>query len=157
MADLNEIYNSELLELAAHIPHSERLAAPQATITAHSKLCGSTVSIDLNMQGDRVTGYGQTVKACLLGQAASAIVGRHIIGATSAELREAAAAMRRMLKDNGPPPAGRFAGLSVLEPVRHYKARHGSVMLVFDAVEKALDEIASRPPQRLAAAAPAKT
>jgi NifU-like protein involved in Fe-S cluster formation len=152
MADLNEIYNSELLELAAHIPHSERLAAPQATITAHSKLCGSTVSVDLNMQGDRVTGYGQTVKACLLGQAASAIVGRHIIGATSAELRETAAAMRRMLKDNGPPPAGRFAGLSVLEPVRHYKARHGSVMLVFDAVERAIDEIEAKRPAEAAGA-----
>lgn len=144
MADLNEIYNSKLLELAAAIPHSERLAAPDATITAHSKLCGSTVSIDLNMQGDRVTGYGQTVKACLLGQAASAIVGRHIIGATSAELRETAVAMRRMLKEGGPPPGGRFADLSLLEPVRHYKARHGSVMLVFDAVERAIDEIEAK-------------
>ena len=157
MADLNEIYNSKLLELAANIPHSERLAAPQATVTAHSKLCGSTVSIGLNMQGDRVTGYGQTVKACLLGQAASAIIGAHIIGATSAELREAAAAMRRMLKEGGPPPTGRFADLSLLEPVRHYKARHGSVMLVFDAVERALDEIASRAPHRPAASAAAKT
>src|SRR4249919_3095373 len=71
MADLNEIYNSKLLELAAHIPHSQRLKGPDATVTAHSKLCGSTVSIDLNVQGDEVTGYGQTVKACLLGQAAS--------------------------------------------------------------------------------------
>jgi len=141
MADLNEIYNSKLLELAAHIPHSQRLASPDATVTAHSKLCGSTVSIDLNMQADRVTGYGQTVKACLLGQAASAIMGAHIIGANAGELRETAAAMRHMLKDNGPPPTGRFADLAILEPVRHYKARHGSVMLVFDAVERAIDEI----------------
>jgi NifU-like protein involved in Fe-S cluster formation len=141
MADLNEIYNSKLLELAAHIPHSQRLANPDATITAHSKLCGSTVSIDLKMQGDRVNGYGQSVKACLLGQAASAIMGAHIIGANAGELRETAAAMRRMLKENGPPPTGRFADLAILEPVRHYKARHGSVMLVFDAVERAIDEI----------------
>ena len=67
--------------------------------------------IDLDMRGDEVTGYGQTVKACLLGQAASAIVGAHIIGANAAELRETAAAMRRMLKENGPPPKGRFAEL----------------------------------------------
>jgi NifU-like protein involved in Fe-S cluster formation len=144
MADLNEIYNSKLLELAAHIPHSLRLKGPDATVTAHSKLCGSTVSIDLNVQGDEVTGYGQTVKACLLGQAASAIVGAHIIGARATELRETAAAMRRMLKDNGSPPTGRFADLAILEPVRHYKARHGSVMLVFDAIERAIDEIEGR-------------
>jgi NifU-like protein involved in Fe-S cluster formation len=143
MADLDEIYNSKLLELAADIPCSERLAAPDATATAHSKLCGSTVTIDLKMEGDRVTGYGQTVKACLLGQAAASIVGRHVIGATAEEFHAAAAAMRRMLKENGPPPTGRFADLSALEPVRHYKARHGSVLLTFDAIETAMAEIAA--------------
>jgi NifU-like protein involved in Fe-S cluster formation len=141
MADLDEIYNTKLLELAAHMPCTERLEAPDATATAHSKLCGSTITIDLKMSGERVTGYGQTVKACLLGQAAAAIVGRHIIGATAQELREAGAAMRRMLKESGPPPAGRFADLALLEPARHYKARHGSVLLVFDAVELAIGEI----------------
>lgn len=144
MADLNEIYNSRLLELAAHVPHSARLSAPDATVSAHSKLCGSTVSIDLNMREGAVTGYGQSVKACLLGQAACAIVGEHIIGATAAELRDVAGAMRRMLKENGPPPGGRFADLELLEPVRHYKARHGSVMLVFDALERAVDQIEAK-------------
>ena len=154
MADLDEIYNTKLLELAAHIPCSERLVAPDATATAHSKLCGSTIAIDLKMSGDRVTGFGQTVKACLLGQATAAIVGSHIIGATAAEVRAAAAAMRSMLKENGDPPAGRFTDLALLEPARHYKARHGSVILVFDALEQALDEIASRASAKLAAAEP---
>jgi len=144
MADLDEIYNTKLLELAAHIPHSERLTAPEATATAHSKLCGSTVTIDLTMNKDRVTSYGQIVKACLLGQATCAIVGGNIIGATSQELREAGAAMRRMLKEEGPAPTGRFADLALLEAVRHYKARHGSVMLVFEAVERAIAEIEAR-------------
>lgn len=141
MADLDEIYNTKLLELAAHMPCTERLQAPDATATAHSKLCGSTITIDLKMSGDRVTGYGQTVKACLLGQAAASIVGGKIVGATARELRETGAAMRRMLKENGAPPTGRFADLALLEAARHYKARHGSVLLVFDAVETAIGEI----------------
>ena len=144
MADLDEIYNTKLLELAANIPCTERLDVPDATVTAHSKLCGSTVTIDVTMQGDVVTGYGQTVKACLLGQAAAAIVGSQIVGATVGEVHEAAAAMRRMLKEDGPPPTGRFAELAVLEPVRHYRARHGSVMLTFDALEKAIAEIEAK-------------
>lgn len=144
MADLNEIYNSKLLELAANIPLSARLPEPDATVTAHSKLCGSTVTIDVNMRDGVVTGYGQTVKACLLGQAACSIVGTHVIGASAAELREVATAMRRMLKEGGPPPTGRFADLAVLEPVRHYKARHGSVLLVFDALERAVGEIETK-------------
>ncbi len=98
------------------------------------------MTIDLNLQGDVVTDYGQTVKACLLGQAACSIMGANVIGATTAEVHAAAAGMRRMLKENGPPPAGRFADLAVLEPVRHYKARHGSVLLVFDALERAIAE-----------------
>ena len=141
MAELDAIYNTKLLELAAHIPLTERLSAPDATATAHSKLCGSTVSIELKMSGNTVSDYGQTVKACLLGQATAAIVGRHIIGASSREVREAAQEMRRMLKENGPAPGGRFAELALMEPVRHYKARHGSVMLTFDALETAIAEI----------------
>jgi NifU-like protein involved in Fe-S cluster formation len=152
MADLDEIYNTKLLELAAHIPCSERLKSPDATASAHSKLCGSTITIDLKMAGDRVAGFGQAVKACLLGQATAAIVGGHIIGATASEVRAAATAMRSMLKENGSPPTGRFADLKLLEPARHYKARHGSVMLVFDALEQAFDEIAARAPGKRAGA-----
>jgi NifU-like protein involved in Fe-S cluster formation len=152
MADLDEIYNTRLLELAAHIPCSERLKAPDATATAHSKLCGSTITIDLKMSGDRVAAFGQTVKACLLGQATAAIVGGHIIGATAAEVRAAGVAMRAMLKEDGDPPAGRFADLALLAPARHYKARHGSVMLVFDALDQALGEIETRASVKHAAA-----
>lgn len=141
MVELNEIYNTKLLELAADIPHSERLEAPDATVTAHSKLCGSTVTVDVKMSEGQVSDYGQTIKACLLGQSAASLVGRHIIGARPEELRKVRDEMRAMLKEDGPPPTGRFAELSVLEPVRHYKARHGSVMLVFDAVVDAVAEI----------------
>ncbi len=144
MTQLSDIYSNRILELAAAIPRTERLDAPDATATAHSKLCGSTITVDLAMRGDTVVDYGQTVKACLLGQSAASVVGREIVGTTEAEIRAVAETMRRMLKENGPPPGGRWADLAVLEPVRGYKARHASTLLVFDAVERALDEIKSR-------------
>lgn len=144
MADIDAIYNTGLFELSAVIPRTQRLKEPDASATAHSKLCGSTVSVDLRVGGGRVTDYGQTVKACLLGQAAASVMGREIVGTTEAELREVAGQMRRMLKENGPPPTGRWADLAKLEPVRGYKARHASTLLVFDAVEKALDEAKAR-------------
>ena len=142
MADLDEIYNTRILELAGAMTRGERLQHPDATATAHSKLCGSTVSVDLKMKDGRVADYGQTVKACLLGQAAASIVGREIVGSTPDELHAVASQMRAMLKDNGAPPTGRWADLAVLEPVRNYKQRITSTLLVFDAVEKALDEAA---------------
>ena len=139
MTQLSEIYNQRILELSANIARAERLADADATATAHSKLCGSTVTVDLKVgDDDRVSAYGQTVKACLLGQAAASVMGRNIVGTGAAELREVGNAMRRMLKAGGPPPTGRWADLAVLEPVKDYKARHASTLLVFDAVEQAL-------------------
>lgn len=144
MAELADIYSARILELAAAISHGERLASPDASATAHSKLCGSTVTVDLKMVNGRVAGYGQSVKACVLGQAAAAVMGSNIVGAEPDELRRAGAEMRAMLKANGPPPGGRWADLAVLEPVREVKGRHASTLLVFDAVERALDEIEAR-------------
>ena len=142
--DLDEIYNTRILELAGAMTLGERLLHPDATATTHSKLCGSTVSVDLKMKDGHISDYGQTVKACLLGQAAASIVGREIIGTTSAEFRKVAGEMRRMLKESGPPPTGRWADLAVLEPVRNYKQRITSTLLAFDAVEQALDQVAAR-------------
>lgn len=153
MTELSNIYNTRILELAAAIPRSERLAAPDATATAHSKLCGSTVTVDVVMEGDQVTAFGQKVKACLLGQAAASVMGREIVGSTATELRAVGAEMRRMLKEGGPPPTGRWADLAVLEPVRDYKARHASTLLVFDAVEQAISDIEARRGDRAAATA----
>jgi NifU-like protein involved in Fe-S cluster formation len=96
------------------------------------------------MAGGKVADYGQTVKACLLGQAAASVMAREIVGSSPDELHAIAAQMRAMLKENGPPPTGRWVDLAALEPVRNYRARHASTLLVFDAVEKALDEIAAR-------------
>lgn len=141
MADLDDIYNQRIFELAAAIPHAARLDHPQATARAHSKLCGSTVEVEIKMDGDRISDFGQTVKACLLGQASAAIVGREIVGTPANEFRAVAATMRRMLKERGPRPDGRWADLGLLEPVKDYPHRHASTLLVFDAVERALDQV----------------
>jgi NifU-like protein involved in Fe-S cluster formation len=140
MTQLSEIYNQRILELSANIAGAERLADADGTATAHSKLCGSTVTVDLKIEGDRVKAFGQTVKACLLGQAAASVMGRNIVGTSARELREVGSTMRSMLKQGGPPPTGRWADLAVLEPVKDYTARHASTLLVFDAVEAALSK-----------------
>ncbi len=141
---INDIYNKTILELAGNIPRIGRLPRPDATATAHSKLCGSTVTIDLMMEGDEVTDFAHDVKACALGQASSSIMARHVVGAKASELRSLRDSMRRMLKQNGPPPEGRFGDARFLEPVRDYKARHASTMLTFDAVVEAIDTIEAR-------------
>lgn len=153
---LNDVYNKRILELAADIPRQGRLANPHASATAHSKLCGSTVTIDLNLDGGKVSDFAHDVKACALGQASSSIMARNVVGSTPAELRQMRETVRRMLKENGAAPAeGKWRDIAVLEPVRDYKARHASTMLTFDAVVKALDEIEQRAGQGASAGAAA--
>ena len=142
---LNDVYNRRILELAADIPRIGRLPRPDATATAHSKLCGSTVTVDLTMDGDVVTDFAHDVKACALGQASSSIMARHVVGAKADELRALRDGVRRMLKENGAPPAdGKWTDIAVLEPVRDYKARHASTLLTFDAVVDAIGQIEAK-------------
>jgi NifU-like protein involved in Fe-S cluster formation len=141
---LNDVYNKRIIELAGNIPRLGRLPSPDATATAHSKLCGSTVKVDLMMDGPVVTDFAHDVKACALGQASSSIMASHVIGATASELRELRETVRKMLKENGKPPEGKWADIALLEPVRDYKARHASTMLTFDAVVDAIGQIEAR-------------
>jgi NifU-like protein involved in Fe-S cluster formation len=138
---LNDVYNRRILELAADIPRSGRLPHPGASATAHSKLCGSTVVVDLAMEGDRVTDFAHDVRACALGQASSSIMARNVVGSNASELRVVREQMYKMLKENGPAPTGKWADLAVLEPVRDYRARHASTLLTFDAVVDAIGQI----------------
>src|ERR1700675_3769257 len=118
----NEVYNRSIIELAGTIPRIGRLATPDASATAHSKLCGSTVTVDLRMEGDTVTDFAHEVKACALGQASSSIMARHVVGAKAGELRALRENVRKMLKENGaPPPNGKWVDIAVLEPVRDHK------------------------------------
>ena len=146
---LDDIYSRRILELAGNIPRLGRLAAPQGTATAHSKLCGSTVTVDVNMQDDVVADFAHEVRACALGQATSSLMASHVVGASLEELRALRDTMRAMLKDNGPAPTGKWADLQAFEPVRNFKARHASTLLTFDAVVEAAENALAKSAQNV--------
>ena len=141
---VNDLYNKAILSLAGNIERSGRLADPDASVFLDSPLCGSRITVDVKMQDGKVSDYAAEVKACALGQAASAIMAKHVIGQTAAQLREVRDSMLALLKNHAAPPEGEWRELEVLQPVADYKARHGSVMLPFEAVLKAVEEIAAK-------------
>jgi NifU-like protein involved in Fe-S cluster formation len=141
---ISDVYNAKILGYAGNIPRIGRLDRPDASATAHSKLCGSTVTVDIRMDKGIVVDFAHDVKACALGQAASSIMASHVVGSSTAELRQVREEMRAMLKENAGPPTGRFEELKFLEPVRDYKARHASTMLTFDAVVDAIGQVEAR-------------
>jgi SUF system NifU family Fe-S assembly protein len=149
---MDDIYNSKILEFAGNISHAGILPDADASARAHSKLCGSRVTVYLKMDGDTVSDFSHEVKACALGQASSSVMARQVIGATSDEIRAARTAMLAMLKDGGEGPEGRFADMRYLQPVKDYKARHASTMLTFDAVVDAIGQIEAARDAAVAAA-----
>lgn len=136
--DLIKLYSARILALAADMPHTTRLTAPDATVKRRSPLCGSTVTVDVVMKDGRIAEFAQDVKACALGQAAAAVVGRAVIGCTRAQIETALAELQAMLKSDGPTPAAPFDGLEVLRPARDYKNRHASILLSLEATAEAM-------------------
>jgi NifU-like protein involved in Fe-S cluster formation len=137
---MDELYHPRILELAADIPHVGRLNAPDGASTKVSRVCGSVVTVELELKDGVVSHIAVHPKACALGQASTGVLAMHAIGATPKEIRDARDALHAMLKGEGPPPTGRFWELRHLEGVRHYPARHASTMLAFDAAVEALDQ-----------------
>lgn len=140
---LSDLYNDKILEFAANIPRLGRLDHPDGTATHRSRLCGSQVTVDIKMDGGQVSDFAHEVKACALGQASSAVMASHVIGATVDELAEVERQMTAMLKEGGPPPTGRWADLQYLEPVREHKSRHASTLLTFSATLEAAQKAAA--------------
>lgn len=141
-SDLVKLYSGRILELAADIPHHGRLPGPDGTARKRSPLCGSTVTVDLTMTGDRIASYGQDVKACALGQASASVTGRVLIGCTREQVAQARTELEAMLKRGGPVPHAPFDGLEVLLPARDYANRHASILLALDATLDAMDQAA---------------
>lgn len=135
---LDDLYSAKILKAAAHMPHAGRLAAPQGSSEKTAKLCGSRITVDVALEDGRVSDFAQEVKACALGQAAAAVLGEHVIGATEAEIVAARDGLYAMLKTGAPPPEGRFSDLAMLEPVKDYAPRHASTLLAFEAAVEAV-------------------
>ena len=141
---IDDLYSAKLLKLAANMPHAGRLPAPDASSEKVSKLCGSRVTVDVVVEGDRVADFAQDVKACALGQASASVLGEHVMGASLAEIEMARDQFRAMLKQGADAPVGRFADLSMLAPVKDYPARHASTLLAFEAAAEAVRRAVER-------------
>ncbi|MBB5221804.1 NifU-like protein involved in Fe-S cluster formation [Amaricoccus macauensis] len=139
--DMIRLYSQRILALAADIPLSGRLAHPQVSAKRRSPLCGSTVTVDLMLGDDgRIADFRQDVKACALGQASAAVLGRHVVGASRSEIEATRNALEAMLKSGGPVPGAPFDDLEVLEPAKDFRNRHASILLAWDATLAAFDE-----------------
>ena len=146
---MSELYHNRILELAAGIPHVGNLADAEGSSLKVSRVCGSTVQVDIQLDetGEVIKEIAVDPKACALGQAATAILAENAVGAPIVEIIAARDALKAMLKEGGPPPEGRFWELRHLEAVADYPPRHTSTMLAFEAAVAAIESaLAARTP-----------
>lgn len=144
---MNDLYHPRVLELAADIAHQGRLPAPMGSATRVSRVCGSTVTVDLTVSEGVVTAFAIEAQACALGQASASVLAAGAIGAQVEEIIAARDGLRAMLKAGAAPPKGRFWELRHLEGVKDYPARHASTSLAFDAAVDALEQACGVPPE----------
>ncbi len=140
-SDLVKLYSGQILALAADIPRIGRLENRDASCQKRSPLCGSTVTVDICMDGGKITDFAQDVKACALGQAAASVVASAIIGCDAATVERGRDQLLAMLKQDGPVPDAPFDGLEVLLPAREFKNRHASIMLCLEATLEAMQSV----------------
>ena len=138
-----DLYNTDILTLSSTLENAS-LPAPDGTARKVSKLCGSWLEIDLNIEDGVVSDCALRVQACALGQASAAILKESVLGASLAELTDAREGLRALLKAGGAAPTGRFAKLALLAGVAKYPARHTSTMLAFDAAVTAFENALAR-------------
>lgn len=143
LMELSDLYSEKILDLAGNARQPGRLSRPGASARKVSRVCGSVIEVDVTVRDGVIAEYGHEVSACALGQTSAAVVAREIVGTPVSEFRHVRQQMHAMLKDNGPPPTGKWSDLRYLEPVRDYRTRHMSTLLVFDAVVEALEKAES--------------
>jgi NifU-like protein involved in Fe-S cluster formation len=141
--ELSDLYSDKILDLAGNARQPGRLTEADASARKVSRVCGSVIEVDVIVRDGIIADYGHEISACALGQTSAAVVAREIVGTPVAEFRQLREQMHAMLKEGGSPPEGKWSDLRFLEPVREYRARHMSTLLVFDAVVEALEKAES--------------
>lgn len=138
------LYNTDILRLAAAIPHHGRLTDPQASVEKRSATCGSRVVADVRLDKDgRLSELGLEVRACALGQASASLMAAHALGKSVTDLAAARDALTDWLAGQGGDPAF-WPGFGIIAPARAYPARHASIRLGFEAVAEAAALAAQR-------------
>lgn len=142
MTDL-DLYNKKILEFAALVPRVGQLAAPDASGTAHSPICGSRITVDIKLEANVITDYAHEPRSCAIGQAVASFVAQTVVGLTIDDVDEGAEIMKAVLQDKTLPPPGHWAELEPFLPVADFRSRHGSAMLPFEALQRAIAEAAN--------------
>ena len=128
---LEELYREVILDHYRNPRNKGRLDNPGATADGVNPLCGDEISIDLELEGDRVSAVAIDGQGCSISQASASMMSESIKGKTLDEIAELAAGFRRMVsldEADGPDldpdrPGAVLGDIEALQGVRRYPVR----------------------------------
>ena len=132
------LYTLDILRLAASLPEPVKLERVDASASARSPTCGSTIATEVQLKDGRVEALSQTVTACAFGQASAALVAQQAAGHGSEDIRTALGQLTAWLSGERSDPPD-WPGYEALGPALTRKSRHGAILLPLRALSAALE------------------
>ncbi len=136
---IEELYQKNLMRLAANATGSEKLENPQHTHTLDNPTCGDRITLQVTMQDGRIAEFSQENRACLLCQASASLLAENAIGLTIHELQSVIEHIKKILDGSVQTADEPWEKLSYFTPVKEHSSRHICVLLPFKALQDILD------------------
>jgi NifU-like protein involved in Fe-S cluster formation len=138
------LYNREILRLAASLIPDDRIENPDGIAEARSPLCGSRINAEVAIDTKAVIKkVAIRASSCALGQASAAILRQNVTGQNIHSVGDIRSGILAALTGEGAMPT-LWADLQLLAVAREYKARHAAILLPYDAVLAALENIKAK-------------
>ena len=136
-----DLYTNSILELASTIPVTTRLKHPDVSVTKRTAICGSSITLDLNIADSKIREVGLDIKACALGQASACIFLTDAVGTNFDTILELRRNLKTFLETGAFLIKNPFARYRYFKPAQKVPYRHDSVLLVLDASIEALQKV----------------
>ena len=135
-----DLYTNNILELASTIPITTRLKHPDVSVTKRTSICGSSITLDLNIADSKIKEVGLDIKACALGQASTCIFLTHAVGTDFDTILNLRKNLKTFLETGTFLIKNPFARYRYFKPAQKVPYRHDSVLLILDASIEALQK-----------------
>lgn len=134
---LENLYTPEILNLAANISHIGLLKNADICLFKTSSICGSKITVSVNIINNNIAAYGQEINACVLAQASAAILAKFVVGFSFDDLVLATNYLEQILKTGlYSHKDGIYSYLQLFAPVYIFPEKHEAILLPFKVTLK---------------------
>lgn len=138
------LYTREILKLAMTLTPDDHLSDADGKAVLRSSICGSEMQVEIILdENAAISAFAINAKACAMGQASAAILKKHALGSTAAQIQDHLDALCKYLEIGGTLTEN-WPELAELKSAKDYPARHPAILLPYQALLAAFDDAAGK-------------